>query len=181
MRFGIPLSFFLLCFLITSPLRAQEKAVGPVIDSYGPVWDIPEADFPTDPEMEWRVVFDVMQAPEDPNAVSPWLETAARFLNLHVRAGVPKERLHVAVVVHNRATPGLLSQAEYQARFGTDNPNAPLLQALMDAGVEVVLCGQSSRSRDVPIAKTLPGTRLALSAMTAFITYQEKGYRLIKF
>ncbi|MDG1572850.1 DsrE family protein [Robiginitalea sp. M366] len=170
-----------LCLLAGATLFGQEKATGPVLEAYGPVWDIPEATFPTETTASYKVVFDVMNSPEDPTAVNPWMETAARFLNMHVRAGVPKEQLHVALVVHNRAAPDLLDNPAYRERFGTDNPNAPMLEHLMEAGVRVVLCGQSSRSRNIPVAQTVPGVELALSAMTALIRLQSEGYQLIKF
>jgi intracellular sulfur oxidation DsrE/DsrF family protein len=160
---------------------AQEKSTGPVIRGYGEAWDIPEASYPTDTTKTFRVVFDVMNTPEDRTAVNPWMETAARFLNMHARSGIPPVRLKVALVVHNQASTDLLADPYYKERFGVPNPNAPLLRELMDFGAEVIFCGQSSRAREIPIAQTLPGVRISLSAMTALIQLQDAGYRLIKF
>lgn len=160
---------------------AQQETTGPVIQGYGAVWDIPEATYATDTAKTFRVVFDVMNSPEDPSALNPWIETAARFLNMHARSGVPPEALKAALVVHNQASTDLLADPFYENRFGVPNPNGPLLKELMDFGVEVIFCGQSSRARKVPIAQTLPGVRVSLSAMTALIQLQDAGYRLIKF
>ena len=122
-----------------------------------------------------------MQGAEDRSQRNPYIESVARYLNMHAQAGVPAEQLHAVLVVHNMASADLLADELYRERFGFDNPNGAMLRALMDAGVEVVFCGQSSISRNIPIEHTVPGVKLALSAMTALIQYQDQGYRLIKF
>jgi intracellular sulfur oxidation DsrE/DsrF family protein len=160
---------------------SQEKAKGPVIRGFGEVWDIPHPTYRTDTSGIFRAVFDVMNSPEDPNQLNPWIETAARFLNMHARAGVPVDQLQVALVVHNKASTDLLDSNHYQERFGVPNPNEGLLRELMDAGVQVLFCGQSSMARQVPIEETVDGVQLSLSAVTALIQLQESGYHLIKF
>jgi intracellular sulfur oxidation DsrE/DsrF family protein len=89
--------------------------------------------------------------------------------------------LKVALVVHNKASTDLLDSPHYQERFGVPNPNEDLLLQLMDAGAQVIFCGQSSRARNVPIEDTVEGVQLSLSAITALIQLQESGYHLIKF
>ena len=178
MKSNLPFVFLLFCALTGV---SQEKAKGPIIKAYGEVWDIPEATFKTDTSGTFRAVFDVMNSPSDHSQLNPWIETAARFLNMHARAGVPVGQLKVALVVHNKASTDLLDSAHYQERFGVPNPNEGLLRALMDAGAQVVFCGQSSRARDVPIEDTVEGVQLSLSAVTALIQLQESGYHLIKF
>jgi intracellular sulfur oxidation DsrE/DsrF family protein len=162
-------------------LHAQDKKTGPVIPGYGAVWEVPNATYTLETSNTLRAVFDVMDSPEDPTQVNPWIETAARYLNMHARSGVDPERLKVALVVHNKASTDLLDTPEYQNRFGTDNPNRELLKALMDSGAQVIFCGQSSHARQVPIEQTIEGVQLSLSAMTALIQLQDQGYRLIKF
>ena len=122
-----------------------------------------------------------MNGQEDKSQRNFYFESVARFLNMHAQAGVPPEQLHAVLVVHNVASADLLTDEFYRERFGQDNPNGAMLRALMDAGVEVILCGQSSLSRNIPIEHTVPGVKLALSAMTALIQYQDQGYRLIKY
>ena len=168
-------------WLSSFTLMAQDKQTGPVIESYGPVWDIPNTTYPINSGQHFKVVFDVMNSPESREAINPSIETAARFLNMHARQGVSTDLMQVALVVHNKATPDLLSDVHYQERFGTNNPNSGLLKALMDAGVKIILCGQSSVAREVPIEHTQQGILLSLSAMTALIQLQSEGYQLIKF
>ncbi len=163
------------------PSLSQDKAKGPVIEGYGAAWDIPGATYKTNTSGRFWAVFDVMNSPEDPGQLNPWMETAARFLNMHARAGVPVSRLKVALVVHNKASTDLLDTPFYEARFGVPNPNTGLLKELMEAGVQVLFCGQSSMARGVPIEETVDGVQLSLSAITALLQLQESGYHLIKF
>ena len=174
------LSALFLMFCLVSG-TSQEKAKGPVIEGYGEVWDIPGATYKTDTSGMFWAVFDVMNSPEDPSQLNPWIETAARFLNMHARAGVPTEQLKVALVVHNKASTDLLDSEHYQERFGVSNPNEGLLRELMDTGAQVIFCGQSSRAREVPIEHTVAGVQLSLSAITALIQLRESGFHLIKF
>ena len=100
---------------------------------------------------------------------------------MHAQAGVPIENMKVALVVHNKASKDIITDTAYQARFQMDNPNAEMVQDLLDAGVQFIFCGQSSVSRNFPIEETITGVELGLSAMTALIQLQNQGYRLIKF
>jgi intracellular sulfur oxidation DsrE/DsrF family protein len=174
------LNLFLLGFLSVSAL-SQAKKTGPVIQNYGEVYEIENISFPVDTSMDFKVVFDIMESPEEASQINRNIDTVARFLNMHVQNGVSQDRLKVYMVFHNEATKDILNEEAYRQRFDTGNPNAGLLTELMDAGVQVVLCGQSSKARNVPVADALPEVKLALSAMTAIIQLQEEGYHVIKF
>jgi len=177
------LNLFLLSNLLCTVVLAQtpDPIPGPVIAEYGSVWDIPQVTYNTDTSGTFKAVFDVMNSPEDKTKVNPWIETAARFLNMHARAGVAPEQLQVALIVHNQASTDLLDDTHYRERFGTENPNGPLIKALLESGAQVVFCGQSSMAREVPVGHILEGVQLSLSAMTALIQFQNQGYQLIKF
>ncbi|PRX54732.1 DsrE family protein [Flagellimonas meridianipacifica] len=174
--------FFLPSILILPMLiSAQEKKAGPVLKEYGKVWKIENPDFATDTTMEYKVVFDVMNSPKSPTALNRSIETAARFLNMHAQSGVPESQLKVALVIHGKAAKDVITNQAYQARFGSPNPNHDMINQLMDSGVEIILCGQSSKSRDYPKEDLISGVQISLSAMTALIQLQNKGYQLIKF
>ena len=164
-----------------TPMYSQTKKSGPIITGYGEVWSIENPDFKTYPSKEYKAVFDIMNTPESPDQLNKSIETAARFLNMHAQSGVPLSNLKVALVVHNMASKDLLKNSEYRSRYNTDNPNAELIKKLLNAGTEVIFCGQSSISRNVPISETIDGVELALSAMTALIQLQDDGFQLIKF
>lgn len=173
---------FLFCLLYGfTSLHSQTKESGPVITGYGEVWTIKNPDFKTYPTKEYKVVFDIMNSSESYDQLNISIETAARFLNMHAQSGVPLANLKVALVVHNNASKDLLKNSEYKSRYGTDNPNEELINKLLNTGVEIVFCGQSSLSRNIPISETIDGVELALSAMTALIQLQDDGFQLIKF
>ncbi|MEM8845755.1 MAG: DsrE family protein [Bacteroidota bacterium] len=177
-----PLLLFFFSFLFLFPLcRAQEKQAGPVLEDYGEVWKVENPDFKTDTDMEYKVVFDIMQSPESPTELNRSIETAARFLNMHAQSNVPKSQLKVALVVHGNASKDVIKNEAYSNRFDTQNPNYDMINQLMEAGVEVILCGQSSKSRGYPKEELIPGVKISLSAMTALIQLQNKDYQLIKF
>lgn len=161
--------------------KAQTAKSGPVINTYGKVYAIDDADFKIDDSMTYKAVFDIMNSPEDLSQVNSSIETAARFLNMHAQSGIPVEQLKVALVVHNKASKDVITSEAYNAKYGTDNPNEKLLNDLMEAGAEVIFCGQSAVSRGFPKESLIDGVQLSLSAMTALIQLQNHDYKLIKF
>jgi len=173
------------CLIAFVPaVRGQALAdavAGPVIDGFGAVYPVANPDFRTDTQRAYRVVFDVSSSPPDADTLNARIETVARFLNMHARAGVPRDNMTVAVVLHGSAGKDALSHEAYRARFGTDNPNLELLDALRDAGVSILLCGQTAVHRGFRRDELAPSVRLALSAMTALVTLQADGYALISF
>lgn len=160
---------------------SPRPATGPVIEDFGPVYDVADPDFTAPRDQVLRVVFEVSQASSEPDRVNPRLETLARYLNLHARAGVPRENMKLALVVHGPASWEMVSDPTYRSRFDTDNPNLPLLEALSDFGVEVLLCGQSQHSRGITRDQLASPVSQALSAMTALVDLQSRGYQLIAF
>ena len=182
MRSG--LSFLLFAGLfVAHPATAQTATPqpGPVIPSAGAVYAVPNPDFPTPPDRRYRAVFDVSETAEAPDEPNRGLNTVARFLNMHAQAGVPPSQLEAAVVVHGGAGKDLLNDSAYRARFGVANPNGPLLEALSEAGVRIILCGQTAASRDLPREQLAEPVEMALSAMTALVLLQDDDYRLIAF
>ena len=154
---------------------------GPVIDQFGPVYDVRASGFATPTDLVYRAVFDVAPSPDAFDQLNPRIESLARFLNMHARAGVKPEQMKLALVVHGPATKDMLSNAAYKVRFAADNPNAPLLAALHSNGVRVILCGQSAANKGFKREELAPGVEIALSAMTALVALQSEGYALISF
>jgi intracellular sulfur oxidation DsrE/DsrF family protein len=100
---------------------------------------------------------------------------------MHAQSGVPATQLKFALVIHGKASKDIISNETYQKRYGTDNPNHGLIQDLLNAGGEIVFCGQTSVSKGFSKNDLIDGVKLSLSAMTSLIDLQDKGYRLIKF
>jgi intracellular sulfur oxidation DsrE/DsrF family protein len=173
----------LLLATVAVPLRAQAlgpSTTGPAIQGFGPVYHVESPDFAT-PMGEYKVVFAVAQGAEDPGELNSHIVSLARFLNMSTQAGVPRENLKLALVLHGTAAKDALGHAGYRDRFAIDNPNYDLLQALEGFGVQVILCGQSQMSRGLRRDELAPGVRVALSAMTALATLQNKGYIRVAF
>ncbi len=177
-----PLLLLAATAVLGAPLSAQARAEplstprdGPVIHGFGAVYDVPLTDLETPRDMEYKVVFEVSQS-SDPGTVNPWLNTVARFLNLHARAGVPLENMHLAVVLHGEAAKDALMETPFHDRYGVDNANLDLLRQLSEAGVELYMCGQSAQSRGLPHDRLVEPIRMALSAMTALSVLHERGY-----
>lgn len=183
---------FLVVCAFAKPVLSQDKGVltaqspptkikGTVIPAFGSTYAVENPDFKTDTRVVFKAVFDVAKAPEDPSRRNPYIETVARFLNMHENAGVPTQNLKVRMAMHGQASNALLKNEYYLEKYGVDNPNIELLQAIEAAGVEVLLCGQTAGARNLSKERRIPLTKVALSAMTILIQSQEEGYHLIAF
>lgn len=164
--------------LALAPLAHADQSdftPGPAIANFGAVAEAPTA-APVPANTVFKVAFSVHEAGEA-ETVNRRLDSPARFINMHVRAGVPRENIHLAVVVHGPASRDLL-----RARAsGEENPNAPLIAALIANGVDVYLCGQSAAAYDIAPEDLLPGVQIALSAMTVHALLQQAGYTINPF
>ena len=58
-----------------------------------------------------RILIDATGGETTAAGTNRHLETAARAVNLYALAGVPAEQVKVAIVVHGKATPLVLSEA----------------------------------------------------------------------
>lgn len=165
---------FLISLLLAPAVNAEESrfTTGPVIASYGPVADV-EGAMPIPAHTRFKVVFDVSEG-ADAGALNRGLESAARFLNMHARAGVRASNIRLAIVVRGSAT----RDVAVHPRPNEDNANAALIADLIAHGVDIYVCGQSAAHYEVEARDLLPNVRLALSAMTAHAMLQQQGYTL---
>jgi intracellular sulfur oxidation DsrE/DsrF family protein len=154
-------------------------STGPVFDDYGS--NIIIDDGITSPaSQKFKVVFDISEHDEK-GEVSRKFDTVARFINMHVRAGVPLKNLELAIVVHGNAGFDLMTDAAHQGKFKRANPNGQLLNLLLDADVKVFVCGQSSSFLGIAKKDLNPRVKMSLSAMTANALLQQQGYSLNPF
>ncbi len=168
--------------LAATPASAQLEGfvTGPVFADFGPTAEV-ETDEPLPADSQFRIAFDVAKKAE-PGKLNRAIESAARFINMHVKAGVPAENIRLAIVVHGGAAGDLLSQNVYGARNdGASNGSATAIAALQEKGVTFHLCGQSAAAHKIQNADLLPGVRMDLSAMTAHAQLQQQGFTLNPF
>lgn len=173
----LPLIAATVVFGFSSTAEAQERQSGPMIHSGGTVFVV-DPTFSTPQDQDFKVAFELAAAAPSPERMNASINTVARFLNMHAQAGVPADRLSGAIVAHGASSFELLDDEAYREKFGVDNPNGEIIRELIAAGQPVLLCGQSAASRGVDAADLIPGVEVALSAMTAFLVLQERGYRV---
>lgn len=172
-----------LYFVCMSSLFSQQakKVTGEIIKDYGVTFEVNNPDYVTETDSEFKVIFDVDKSSEDRSIVNKHLEIAARFLNMHANAGMKPEQLKVAMTIHANASEDVLNNDAYKEKFGVDNPNLKLINDLSDVGVDIIICGQAVAKRNMSTEDINPKVKIALSATTALIQYQNKGYRFIKY
>ncbi|RPF71854.1 DsrE family protein [Aurantiacibacter spongiae] len=165
--------------LLTFPAGAQDFANGPVFADFGPHAAVEGVDLPADTEL--AVDFDVSQ-PADAGSRNRGIESAARFINMHVANGVDPDNIRVAIVVHGAALRDLLTDEAYAAHdFGEANASAPMVRAMLDEEVRVIVCGQSAAGSGLSREEFLDGVEISLSAMTAHALLQQRGYPVNPF
>ncbi|TDO25861.1 DsrE family protein [Sediminibacterium goheungense] len=172
---------FILTVVAVSFSQAQDNKVNPIIKDFGPVYEIPDAVEKPDPKLNYKLLVDLVMASSKPDTINLGIEAACTLLNLHGVGGVPKEKINMVMAVHNAAGYTVLNNEAYRARYKTDNPNLPMIQALLDAGVKIVVCGQTLKKRGIDPSTLAPGIGVATSALTTITTYQLKGYATIKW
>lgn len=163
--------------LLTFQLNAQNKSY-PLITDYGAVEVIDfKVELPN-PSAQYKLISEMYARQEDKKELYGMLDYSARIVNAHVAAGIPKHNIKLAVVVFSGATPIILNNEEYKKRFGVDNPNIELLDKLVNAGVEVIVCGQSMVKQNIRPEQVHKGVQQAFSRITATSTLINQGYSI---
>lgn len=164
--------------LITLSCAAQSFDAfksGKAIPAFGKIAPI-DSDLPIPEGTEFNIVFDVATQ-ATPGKINRTLDSAARFINMHVDAGVPAKNIRLAVVVHGGASADLTRDAFYTTKTdGVKNANADAIATLLEHGTEIYLCGQTAAYYGIGKKDLLPGVSMALSAMTAHALLLQKGY-----
>jgi intracellular sulfur oxidation DsrE/DsrF family protein len=129
----------------------------------------------------YRAVFDATHAAEKPDQLLPALNMAGSELNALGASDVPLQNAKFVIALHGAAVAGLLDEEHYKARFGTSNPNLPVLAGMKKAGVLLYVCGQQL-AFDGTDPKTLtPDVTVASDALIVLMTYENQGYALLSF
>ena len=171
-----------LLMVAMSPAYAQLSQFheGPVFKGFGKIASV-DTDYKIPKGSTFKVSFDVSKK-GGVGKTNRTLDTAARFINMHVAAGVPLNKINVAVVVHGGASQEMTKAAYYGAKHGgKENFNKKAIAALIEKGVKIIICGQSAAYYGVKRDDLLPGVQMALSAMTAHALLQQDGYTINPF
>ena len=169
-------ALLLSAFALASPLAAQSPSMdafntGPVFEDFGPHAPVEGAgELPS--LTRFAIAFDVAKK-ADAGTRNRGFESAARFINMHVAAGVPADRIKIAVVVHGGAVRDLVA--------GDGNASQAMVRALLDHGVRFIVCGQSAAAQGIGADELIDGVEMELSAMTAHALLQQDGYTVNPF
>ncbi|MCM2132045.1 DsrE family protein [Larsenimonas rhizosphaerae] len=156
--------------------KAAPKLSYSLIEGYGGTFPRPDAAEQPSLDKTYKVVFDVTSAINDTTAVHPGLGRVARAVNIFGDSGVPLDHLKFVAVIHGPATRTILDDKQYDKRAGGDNPNHGLIQALTDAGVKVIVCGQSLNHLGVEDSDIDKNVIIAPAALSTLAIYGNDGY-----
>ena len=136
--------------------------------------------FPASKELVYRLAWGVNVGPTQADSVVLGFRQPANFLYVGDANGVPRSNVRLAVVVWGTATHSLLKNDAYRAARGTDNASIPLLQALHDAGVQVIVCGEALINRKLSRDDLLPFVKIAPTATMGLATLAAQGYTIMR-
>jgi len=141
---------------------------------------VKEIDEKPDPNIRYKLLMELTSFDDKEEAVKEIngpLGEVARKINLHVAAGIPKNRIDLVLVVHAGALYAFMNNEKYKRKFGVDNPNITLIKELQDFGAKIIVCGQAMTWFRLEKEEMLPGIKQALTAQTVLSTYELKGYK----
>ena len=179
-KLSVKASLFFLLVSVGAAVHAQMSAFqeGPLIKGFGK--NAAVSTHTVSKDAKFKVAFDVGAAAKA-GEINRKFDSLARFLNMHVAAGVNPDNIELALVVHGKASFDLLDHATYQKLNGLENANKPLLRALLANNVRVILCGQTATAYEISLAQLVAGSEIELSAMTAHALLQQQGYSVNPF
>jgi len=168
--------------LFSLTLFAQKRGkVFPVIKDYGGVFEVPYAIDMLDTTLDYKIVVEAEGAIESPDSLYRPFENISRMYNLHVYGGVPRNHIHLDVVIFYKAIFVILDNDAYKKKFGVDNPNLKVIEEMKQAGINLYACGQSVRGFGIDPKTVNQNFQVVLSRATTVSTLELKGYAFFKF
>ncbi len=174
-------TFFALLLITQFSFAQSRNWVNPIIKGYGRILELEKVDVKPDPNLDYKILIELVHDMDKPERINFSASNVARLINLHAVGGVKKENLDVAVVIHAEATNSIINNEAYQKKYDKDNPYIDLFKELSEAGVEIIVCGQSLALYRNEVKDVIPQVKIATSALTAVSTYQLKGYAYFKW
>jgi intracellular sulfur oxidation DsrE/DsrF family protein len=142
---------------------------------------IPDVALAPTKESKYHAVWDATRAADKPTQLLPALNMAGSELNAFAAANVPLENAKFAIVFHGPAVDGILDDAHYKAKFGTENPNLKAIAEMKKRGVEFFVCGQYLAGEKIDPKSLTSDVSVAADALLVLMQYQNKGYALMSF
>ena len=104
---------------------AQTTKTGPYVPNHGAVWKVENRTIPLKSNYDYKIVFDITSTSNDPSVKNRYIDSAARFFNMLGQNGIPKEKIHVALIIHSSASKDVMNNEWYQAKYSTNNTLFP--------------------------------------------------------
>jgi len=157
-------------------------ASGPVIPQAYGYTAVPGVAVKPDPHKIYRAIFSATAAADKPASLLPAILMAATELNTLAAYGVPLSNTRYVIDFHGPgAVYGLLDNAHYRQKFGTDNPNLPVLAELKKAGVKLYVCSQQMLAMGVGFNTISPDVTVASDGLFVLVNFQDQGYAFLPF
>lgn len=126
----------------------------------------------------YRVVYDI-HSDEQAAGISKGLYYARGLLEAFRKQGVKPSQVDAHLVLHGDAARMLLKDEPYQLAVNDPfavNPNAKIVQDLLDLGVSVEICHSAMKSNGWKFQDVLPGVTIVHDGYTRLIKLQNDGY-----
>lgn len=117
------------------------------------------------------------------DGVGTALESIRGLLEDYRAMGVARDQVHINAVFHGPATSWLLKDEAYAAfhKSRLENPNKPLIQELVEAGVSLELCAKALKEQGWTDQDVLPGVKIVPCAYPRIVDLELQGYAYLRF
>ena len=137
--------------------------------------------FMVDKLARYRVVYDI-HSDELAAGISRGLYYARGLFEAYRKQGVEPSQVNAHLVLHGDAAVMLLKDETYQIAINDAfavNPNAKIVQDLLDLGVSVEICHSAMKSKGWKFEDVLSGVTIVHDGYTRLIKLQNDGYAYI--
>lgn len=173
-----------ICLLLFINLFAQNKSTDPLVIEFPTINLHPVMGVVTtkvnalqyDSSLTYKIAVDISNKSSKSKAMNESLREAARIYNLTRATGVPENKITMALVIHGDAIDAIYNDQAYKKEYGFENPNTELIKTFKKLGVHLYICGQNLGYKKIPVENLAPEIEIAVSAKTAFIVLDQKGY-----
>ena len=129
-----------------------------------------------------NVVYHIKVSDTRDDGVAKGLAELRHLIRIYDEQGIGMENRSVCAVFDADAAPFVLSDPAYSKLGIADtNPNAKLIAELVEAGVNVEVCGQRLKRDGMTKDDVLPGVHVALGGQPRVIDLQLQGYAYFRF
>jgi intracellular sulfur oxidation DsrE/DsrF family protein len=150
------------------------------VPEVGKMVDIPGAHETPNPATTYKIVFDLKSTAEKVDEMNPGLMTIGVLSNTFAHWKVDKAHRRFVVIFHGPTVDLVVNDDEYRKRHdGHANPNVRIMRELSEAGVLLVVCGQSALQHKIDPTMIQPDVQLNYSATVTLMNLQMQGYARI--